>query len=144
MIVATRACAEYDRPGNAARTRAAGAGSRRVISTLWAPSLRLRAISMICSGVLPAPKITSGKPGAQGAVVIDLGEAEVVERQGAQLLERGVGTQRAGAHLAQQIFQALGIHTPEVIEATRSSRSARPPRIHEPEAPAGGNRARCR
>ncbi len=106
----TRACAEYDRLGNAARNRAAGSGSRRVISTLWPIVEAARDLDDLFRRLACAEN-HFGKAGAQGAVMIDLGEAEVVERQRAQLIERGIGAERAGAHLAQQVFQALGVHT---------------------------------
>ena len=47
------------------------------------------AMAAICSGVLPGPKMTSGKP-CGPAVVVDPGEPEVLERGLAQKLKEAL------------------------------------------------------
>ena len=78
--------------GSARRRAARRAGPRstsaavRVTSTFWPRAAMRSTMAATCSGVLPAPKTTSGKPRRRRAVVVDLREAEVLEGQGAQPL----------------------------------------------------------
>jgi hypothetical protein len=60
--VATRAISTYFRPGTAAVTSRAASEARRVTSTFCSRRKISRAMPMICSGVLPAARITSAAP----------------------------------------------------------------------------------
>ena len=63
----------------------------------------------IWAGVLPRPRMTSGKPLPDGAMVIDPGEAQILERAGPkrldQLIARRVGVELAARDLPQEILE---------------------------------------
>jgi len=52
---------------------------------------------------------------AQRAVVIDLGETEILERQMAHAVERGVHVDGAGADVLEKRAQVVTVHTIERI-----------------------------
>jgi hypothetical protein len=50
-----------------------------------------------------------GHAGTQGAVMIDLGEAEIFEREMAQARDRVVGRELALAHLLEKLADGFGV-----------------------------------
>ena len=64
-----------------------------------------------CSGVLPFARITSGMPWRKRAVMVDLGEAQVLERHVAHAIDRRVDVHGSVAHLLQQRPELILIHT---------------------------------
>ncbi len=69
-------------------------------------------------GSLAFSKDNFGHAGAQGAMMVDLGEAEVFERQMAQARDRVIGRELALAHLLEELADGFGVHD---LAITRSS-----------------------
>jgi hypothetical protein len=61
-------------------------------------------------GSLAASENHFGESGAEGAVMIELGEAKVFKREMAQALERLVGRELAAADLLQEFAYGGNIH----------------------------------
>jgi len=51
-----------------------------------------------------------GHTDAQRAVMIDLGEAEIFERQVSQAIDGGIGRELALAHLLEEAANGVGVH----------------------------------
>ena len=62
------------------------------------------------SGVLPAPKMASGKASPKRPVVVDLGEAQVLIGEGFQAPCRLLRRNRAGTHGIEQLSDGARIH----------------------------------
>src|SRR6185436_11307772 len=79
---------------------------------------------------------------AQLAVIVDLGEAEILVGEVAQPLERGLDGQSAAADAAQQAAQGTGVHGVEIPDAPDYRRflTAAPPFPTIAPVP---NRTRC-
>ena len=72
-----------------------------------------------CSGVLPGQNTASGPARAQRPVVIDLGEAEILERQRGQPGQRGVHAQPTALHLVEHPPQGVPIHLARRLRPSR-------------------------
>jgi hypothetical protein len=81
-----------------------------------------RAMATVCSGVLPAPKMTSGKPFAQGAMGIDRGEGQVFDREPPRRRFRAFADRGGSrAHGLEQLARAesRGERVPQIPAGSR-------------------------